>query len=327
VKITLLPELFEPPIQNALLIALLSYPLDDRHHIDLDTAHPSIAAWFSAQSPGLREELELGLDLSVQAEALEPSRTTVQITGSGPPDFESDPLRVPLAGARQFLDSAFVILLEDANSDRAFLERMLTDQERDFLRRRIGAGAVRIDHGGGTGSTTRRVRVDATAPANRHLLWVLFDSDAMQPGQPTAASERLRAACGRIPHHQLHRRYAESYLTLRALEDRATNSTRPGQRETRLRHYRAFARMRDEQRHHYNMKEGFDGDAGRRDATAGQLYDALSDSDRRLLADGFGRDVNDHFADGSVTEADLRRDATGWAELRPVIVDLLARIR
>jgi hypothetical protein len=321
------PELFEPPVQNTLLVTLLRYPLDDHHRVDLDTAHPVVAAWLAAQSPGLREELELGLEMSAQAETLEPSHTVVQITRSGPADFEGHPIRIPLAGARSFLDSPFVILLEDASSDRAFLERMLTDQERDFLLRRIGTGVVRIDHGGGIGPTTRRVRADATVPSSRHTLWVLFDSDAMRPGYPSAASDQLLTACGRIPNHRLQRRYAESYLTLHALHGRAANIARRDEREARLQHFRAFAQMRDEQRHHYNMKEGFDGDAGRPDATAGQLYDSLSDGDRRTLARGFGPHVNDLFADGSVTEADLRRDTAGWDELRPVITDLLARIR
>lgn len=326
-RITLLPELFEPPIQNVLLIALLSYPFYDRHRVEVDTAHPSVAAWLAAQSPSVREELEVYLAMSVQVETREPSHTTVEITRGGPPDFENHPIRLPLAEARSFLDSPFVILLEDASSDRAFLERMLTDQERAFLLQRIGAGAVRIDHGGGTGPTTRRLRDEAAIPAHRHTLWVLFDSDAMQPGRPSADSERLRATCGQIPHHQLRRRYAESYLTLHALEHRADHFRALDEREARRQHFQAFARMREDQRHHYNMKKGFDGDARRTDANAGQLYDDLSGDDRRELAPGFGPNVNDLFADGSVTEADLRRDTTGWAELRPIMVDLLARIR
>jgi hypothetical protein len=327
VTVTLLPELFDPPVQHVLLVTLLGYSIEGRHRIDLDTAHPAVAAWLSAQSPGLREDIELGLELSAQLEPLEPSRTRVEIARSGAPDFERAPLRVPLAVARQFLDSPFVILLEDASSDRAFLERMLTDQERALLHRLIESDAVRIDHGGGTGPTTRRVRADAEHPANRHLRWVMFDSDAMQPGHPSADSERLRTACATIPHHQLKRRYAESYLPLKALHTRAANTAKRDKREARLAHFQAFARMRDDQQHHYNMKAGFDGDADRTDASAGDLYASVPAADRQTLATGFGPSINDLFADGSVTEADLRRDAAGWAELRPVLLELLARIR
>ena len=44
------------------------------------------------------------------------------------------------------------------------------------------------------------------------------------------------------------------------------------------------------QRHHYNMKCGFGGDAKRLD-NAGTLYSALSPEDKKALAEGFGGSV------------------------------------
>jgi hypothetical protein len=325
VKITLLPELFDPPVRNTLLIALLGYPHIDRHRVELDIAHTGVATWLAAQSQGVREEIDLALAWSTHEEVREPSSTTVLVI-RGPSDLEHTPPRINIDEARRFLDNPFVILLEDARSDRAFLLRMMTDEERDFLQRRIDAGAVRIDHGGGVGPMTSRIRDDARVPANRYTEWILFDSDAMRPGAPSPASEALRVACGILAHHQLRRRYAESYLTRQALESWA-NVARRVEREARLRRYRAFVSMRDEQRHHYNMKNGFERDGARTDANAGQLYDGVSDADRRDLAHGFGEDIGDLFDGDSITEAHLRHDTTGWAELRPVVRDLLARIR
>ncbi len=325
-KVTLLPELFEPPVRHSLLITFLNYPLEDRHRIELDTTHASVAAWLSSQAPGLQEQIEFALELSTQAEALEPSHTIVHVT-RGPTNLESAPPHVHIGEARRFLDSPFVILVEDSHSDRAFLQRMMTDEERRFLQQRIDAGFVRVDHGGGTGPMRRRVRDEVLVPASRHTLWVLFDSDAMQPGAPSTASEALHAACGPVAHHQLRRRYAESYLTLQALHGWAASVAKRSEREERLQCFRAFAEMEDDQRYHYNMKEGFAKDARRTDATAGTLYRNVSDHDRRALEHGFGEDIGELFAGDSVTEADLRRDTSGWMELRPVLVDLLARIR
>lgn len=325
-RITLLPELFEPPVPNALLITLLHYPQVGRHRVEIDASDPRIAAWLAAQSAGLREEIELALEESARAEPLEPSHTEVHIVRTGQSDFESRPLRIHFDYARQFLDSPFVIILEDAASDQAFLQRMMTAEERQFLQRRIASGAVRVDHGGGVGPMARRMRTAAATP-ERHTTWTLFDSDAMQPGVPSAPSEELRQACGRIPHHQLRRRYAESYLPHGALHGWAAGVPNSSRRHERLRRFRAFAGMQDEQRYHYNMKGGFDADAERTDATAGALYDGVPDEDRRALAEGFGRNISDLFEGESVTEEDLRRDTSAWAELRPVIHDLLARIR
>jgi hypothetical protein len=94
VKITLLPELFEPPVQHALLIALLHYPLADRHRVEIEVAEPRVAAWMGAQAAGLREEIELALAESARAEPLEPSHTEAHIVRTGPSDFESRPLRI-----------------------------------------------------------------------------------------------------------------------------------------------------------------------------------------------------------------------------------------
>lgn len=325
-RVTLDPDLFVPPTQHTLLVALLRYPLEDRHRVDVDTRDHAVAAWLTMQPNGVREELELALEVSAQAEALEPSHTAVQIVRAGPSDFLTTPLRVCLDDARRFLDSPFEILLEDARSDRAFLERMLTIEERRFLAARIRAGFVRVAHGGGIPSITRRLTEEAAVPENRHKLWALFDSDAMMPGVPSNASEALRAACRNLPHHQLRRRYIESYLTHQALHGWAAAPPRRGVRDERLVRFRAFIAMTDDQRHHYNMKRGFDGDRGRTDASAGDLYADVSLEVSRALASGFGEDIGDLFAGESVTEADLRRD-TGWAELRPVLTDLLARIR
>lgn len=325
-KVVLSPDLFAPPVQSALLVTLINHALDDRHRIEIDDDHPDVDAWVTQQAEGLREEIRVALEVSAQAEVLEPSHTVVEVTRMGASDFVRNPIRLHLEDARQFLESPFVVLLEDQVSDRGFLARVMSEEERQFFDRRVAAGFIRIDHGGGVGPMTRRIAEESAAPANRHRLWLLFDSDAMQPGQPSRDSERLRLASTRVPHYQLRRRYIESYLPHPALQAWAANQANRRIREERLARFRAFVDISEPQRHHYNMKTGFDGDQGRTDNSAGTLYDDVPEESRRTLAAGFGADIGDLFQNGAVTEADLRRD-TGWDELRPVVLDLIARAR
>jgi hypothetical protein len=329
VKVVLSPDLFATPIQNTLLIALINHAIEDRHRIEVDDAHPDVTAWVSQQAEGLREEVTIALEVSAQAEVLEPSHTVVEVTRAGASDFERSPIRLHLNDARQFLERPFVVLLEDQVSDRGFLARMMTEEELRFFARREELGFIRIDHGGGVGPMTRRVTDESVSPANRHRLWLLFDSDAMQPGQPSRDSERLRIASAQVPHHQLRRRYMESYLPHSALQAWAGNQARQDIRRERLAKFRAFVGLRGPQRHHYNMKDGFEGDVARIANSAdspGALYDDVPDALRRTLATGFGADVGDLYQSGVVTEADLRRD-NGWDEMRPVVLDLIARVR
>jgi hypothetical protein len=326
VRVHLAPELFEPPISHALLVTFFRYALDGRHRIDADLAHPVVSNWVQQQPETLREEIELAIDLSAEAEALEPSLTVVEIGRYPATDFTSSPIRLRLEDARMFLETAVSLLVEDAISDRDFLMKMLTAEERKILLEQMRLGYVHFEHGGGLGSMRRRVMDRQSDPAIRHTIWVLFDSDAMQPGMPSRQSEALRAACAEVPHHQLSRRYMESYLPARALQAWAAEGHDRREKKDRFSLLNAYLNMRDEQRHHFNMKHGFARDEARTDASAGTLYDDISEETRILLRTGFGSQIGRLFGGANVTEADLRRDS-GWSEFRPVVRHLLAQLR
>ncbi len=93
-------------------------------------------------------------------------------------------------------------------------------------------------------------------------VWVLFDSDAQQPGQPSRDSEALRNTCteAALPHHQLQRRSIENYLPPRALYEWA--GQRRGEPATRLlRKVQAFEALKPTtDRHHVDMKEQLEND-------------------------------------------------------------------
>lgn len=327
-KVQLAPELFEPPVSdNALLITFIRYSHDGRHRIDLDTSNPLIAAWVEQQTLALQEEIHLAIDFSAEAEAFGPSHTSVIVSRFPATDFAATPVLVRLQDARAFLETPMALLLEDQVSDRAFLWKMLTDEERCFLEKRIDEGFVRVDHGGGLGPMRTRVLAEGQNPRSHHTHWVLFDSDALRPGIPSKQSDDLRLACGRIPHYQLKRRFVESYLTPQALNAWAAKRGNRTTVRKRFAQLRAFQQLRPEQKHHFNMKSGFEGDSQRIDASSvGDLYDDVGINVRSILKRGFGSNIGELFIGPDVTEAALRRES-GWQEMRPVVQDLLTRLR
>lgn len=329
-RVRLAPELFEAPVAQVLLTALFQYALDDRHRVEADLTHPLVAGWLARQSDALREEITVAVDTSIEAEALEPSATVAEVGTFHETDFGAEPIRLRWEDARAFLDKPFTLLFEDRISDREFLLRMLTEEERRSLQDQLRRGLVRVEHGGGLPGMRRHLMDNQGDPSLRYKLWVMFDSDALQPGQPSRQSEDLRAACEGITHYQLRRRYIESYLPAHALHAWASQGRDRRSRSERFELLRAFLRMTPVQRHHFNMKGGFARDARRNDASAGTLYDDVADVDKRLMQSGFGDDVGDLFGSLSqqpqVKESDLRRDS-GWSELRPVVRQLLARLR
>jgi hypothetical protein len=274
----------------------------------------------------VQEEIRFAVDWSLEAEALEPSATRVIVGNHQVNNWTAKPLHVRVDDARLFLDASFSIVLEDATSDRDFLLKMLTPEERAFIHKQLTQGFLRIEHGGGLSNMRRQLADRGQAPSSRYKTWVLFDSDSLRPEAPSKESELLRATCGDIPHHQLQRRFVESYLPAHALHAWAATGNARNVRRARFELINAFLQMRAEQRHHFNMKNGFAQDSKRTDASAGDLYAAVSATDHATLAQGFGERIGELFGTEYVTEQDLRADS-GWSELRPAIVRLLAELR
>jgi hypothetical protein len=326
VKVRLEATVFEPPLENALLVTLFRYALDGRHRIELDTTAPSVAAWISAQAQGLQEEIQLGLDLSAEAEALGPAATSVVIERAERSYFDQQPIRLALRDARTFLERPLYLMLEDANSDRHFLMNMLTPAEHAFINKQIEEGYLVIEHGGGITNMGQRVVGRHGDLWWRHRLFVLFDSDGLRPGAPSTQSETLKNACAPYSHYQLARRAAENYLPPASLHAWGRRGRTRAVRKSRFSSLSAFVRMNNHQRHHFNMKGGFADDAERKGPSAGDLYDSVPATDRESLNDGFGSRIAALFDSEDVREQDLRSDS-GWSEMRPVVQRLLSQLR
>ncbi len=325
-RVALADDLFAPPTQDARLIALFNYALENRHRVEANLQVPTVAAWLASQSIGVREDVHLAVDSSLELEAREPALTRVTVGKFAANNLHTDPLQIDIQDATLFLERPLSLLLEDSITDRAFLMAMLTPEERHSLNRQTERGYVQVEHGGGLGSMHAQVLARRTDPFARYRLWVLFDSDALRPNKPSAQSETLRGACGDVPHHQLVRRSIESYLPGPALNAWGYIGTGRAAKRRRGRILDAFFRLASAQRHHFNMKGGLSGDAARADASAGDLFDNLAEEDRDVLSNGFGSQIGDLFQTVHVTEQALRRDS-GWSELRPVVERLISLTR
>jgi len=324
--ITLASEAFEPPVNHTLLISIFRYAVDGRHRVLAELGSAQVSPWLEMQSPNVRDEINFAVDWSAESEALEPSATRVTLGNYQQNNWTTNPVQIRIDQARAFLERSFSIVLEDAVSDKAFLFKMLTQEERDFISKQLTSGFLRIDHGGGLQNMRKKITDLNADPSSRYRTWVLFDSDALRPGFPSNHSELLRENCESIPHHQLQRRYIESYLPSQALNTWAKIGHGRDERTERFAQIEAFLRMKTVQRHHFNLKDGFSQDAKRTDASAGDLYDDVNQNDQATLAHGLSRKIRDLFEGEYVTEGNLRADK-GWSELRPVITRLLAELR
>lgn len=268
------------------------------------------------------------LDDCAAREAREPARLIVEVEIRDHSQWT--PPKLTLHDALRLLDRQFVVLLEDSITDRAFLLCVASREERRHVEHLERREHLRFDQGGGLGSMKRRIMQERQQDSKAMPLttWVLFDSDALRPGQPSRDSERLRSECAEasVPYHQLQRRSIESYLPLQAL--RAWAERGGPQSADARRAVRAFGKLTPDQRAHFNMKAGFEGDARRNDATPGDLYDGLPDHIRVPLAHGFGEDIAALFRDREVIrDSDLRADHAAWHELRSALRELIERSR
>ncbi|HSN97762.1 MAG TPA: hypothetical protein VLS89_05670 [Candidatus Nanopelagicales bacterium] len=330
-KVFIEDEVFRGPGYHLDLLAVFQLALGGVHRIEVDEDGAGYREWLAERGAQDREECRRAVEFSLELESHRPAKTKIIIAVASS-EWEREVPRLTLSDALELLKRPFRILLEDHEADRHFLLCMANEQQRRFLEDAARAGVVRFEHGGGLESMNRLVQeAMRSEPSARLTSWLVFDSDALRPGEPSDESAKLQATCGRkIPHHQLRRRAIENYLTRKALQGWTYND--PRGREARVGVFEAFYRMSDAQRHHYNMKNGFvgkdgkRGDSVRRKQSAGDLYGNLSQADRSALGGGFDAKIAGLFNDGSVEERDLAAEGA-LAEMGPVLNDLIARIR
>lgn len=203
------------------------------------------------------------------------------------------------------------ILVENADNDWSFLlgvlRVVLRAPELSRMDRAVKERWAVPLHGGGD-TLGARLNARLEDVATRLRTFVMFDSDRLhpeefapswtpeRPGQRPVACEafhwELRAQAA-LPdrYWRLQRRFIESYMPKDELAHGAARGTHADAVE-------AFLRMNRDQRWHFNMKKGFQGDSRRDDwERCRDLYDSLNErpEDRRALEKGFGGTLADLY--------------------------------
>ncbi len=199
-----------------------------------------------------------------------------------------------------------VVLVENRDSDGAFLERVMAELDRPLLRWwHLTPAPAELDDRGGKGQMLNEVmRLKGRNPRPRYV--VVVDSDRRRPGdEPSAEAQRLQQTCDTlgVPCWVLAKREAENYLP-RELLDQRQNVGQDHQRQVE-----AWDRLTDDLKDVYDMKDGLTAEDER------NLFDELSEMDLQRLRLGFGDGVGQCWREhgGQCAEA-LRERGRGDLE-------------
>lgn len=189
--------------------------------------------------------------------------------------------------ATRIAEEPLVILVENRNSDGAFVKRIVAELDRplDRLWRRPG-GPIRLDSLGGVGQMPAAVECRTRGIPYRPRLVVIVDSDRKGPDdRESGAARRLRRKCESlgVPCWILAKREAENYLPRTLLAEWKD----AGADHARV--IEAWDRLSDDQKDFFDMKGGLPKAPSRIEQA---LFDGLSPADRTILAHGFGPSVH-----------------------------------
>ena len=190
--------------------------------------------------------------------------------------------------ATRIAEEPLTILVENRNSDGAFLERVVADLDRSLhqLWRRRGA-PIRLDSLGGSGQMPSEVERRMQGIPYRPRLVAVVDSDRKGPDDvESSASHSLKRKCDSlgVPCWIFAKREAENYLPRVLLAER---------KETGTHHARlveAWDELSDDQKDFFDMKRGLSEEPTEIEQA---LFDGLSPADRAILAHGFGPKVHE----------------------------------
>jgi len=294
------------------------------HIVEVDPFDaPELEAWLDGLGR-LEEDYRSLLDLAIADAATAGMAAQVYVADEPASDWRREPPRLTLGDTLKLLRRPLALLVENERRDGTFLKAVLW-RYAGFLDRLEEQDRLKITHGGGLQEMARLVQ-HHQEPQWRQRTFAVFDSDALAPEFPSAASAALGQICREagIDFHRLRRRAAENYLPPAALLAWA-RSLHDKRREQHLKRARAFGRLRPEQRQHYNMKRGHHGDAGRKDRDLGRaLFEGLDEAARQALDEGFGEAIGDLFIGG--LEAEWLQQDDQDNEMSALFEALLTRV-
>ena len=212
--------------------------------------------------------------------------------------------------AVRLADEPMVILVENRNSDGAFVRRIVAELDRALNRMwRMPGKPIRIDSMGGAGEMPAEVKRRTQGARYRPRLAVIVDSDRRGPDDDeSGVTRRLRRTCEThgVACWVLAKREAENYLPRILLDER------PDAGADHARLVDAWDRLSEEQKDFFDVKNGLPDVPSEIEKN---LFAGLSPADQAILCRGFGQNVHISWSVWTVqATSELRRRGRGDLE-------------
>lgn len=282
---------------------------DGRHQLEvLPPAAPCLKQWLVDHAGSVREHYQEILDTSQRELAISARRVTLSIP------------KVPLQVALILVKTPLCVLVENERNDGAFLRAVLRGPREQEWRAALQKDWLAFDSPGGMQEVEKRIQSETVDPRRTY---VVCDSDARRPSEPSQAAQRLARLCQQksIRHHLLQRRASENYLPIAALslwvEEDRHGSTKPKELRRLLKQFQALS---PPMRHHFHMKAGLAGDA----KEPSELFSDLNPFQSKALQSGFGKDVGQIFRDPARLLDEWLLDDGQRDEMESLLDDILA---
>lgn len=322
-KIRIAPDAMTAPEVFRHLDRVLDALVDERHRWEeRDPAAVEQSAWASEEGRAGRRVLdavEKLLGAQLYEERQEEQATlmhtmTLTVTLAAAP-----PLALLPSEAVKALEMPAFVIVENGESDRAFLDAMLRAFGRAALKDALDRGLWEVVSAGGGGEIPKRVaeRMARIGEGPRRVL-ILSDSDRLTPGEQTKTVKDI-TACAQahgVKAILLGKREIENYLPYEALWEKNRHRKRCN----------AYLQLAQEQRDHYDMKKGFvvNKQTGKVRIPAAQQKLFAGVRPRRILEDlqgGFGDKVGGCFQSMKIDERAVRALCPDDEEEIPRLLD------
>lgn len=331
------------------LYCLLRFGTEERHLIQTEPIDSKeISDWLDKQPEEDRLWFEFALMDGVRgATNINPAFPpfTIRVSSIKQSIWDATPYPVlSLEDATNFLYRPLIIFLENRRSDRAFLETVanivtielnLQTGEivsgRERLKWLVARNWIDFQTGGGITESLSWIKEISAKPEQYLRSFMLFDSDALSPGKPGENSSNVVEACHKIPgfdthYHQLKRRAIENYLPIEVLAEIWVKQVKAKEKRKRESKVRAFRKLTPPQRHHFNMKKGFEGDK-QHSAKVGNLYAYLDTLTKQRLISGFGGKMAELFKqEPPQIKAEWLLQDNQLSEIEPLVLKILALV-
>lgn len=147
---------------------------DGRHQLEvLPPAAPCLARWLTDHAGSIRDHYQEILDTSQRELAISARRVTVSIP------------KVPLRTALTLVKTPLYVLVENERNDGAFLRAVLRGPRKQEWQAALSNRYLAFYNGGGMQEIEKRIQSNGAEAVEPLRTFVLFDSDARQPGEPS----------------------------------------------------------------------------------------------------------------------------------------------